>query len=184
MLGTKSGVGKLLKDKFPDKILWHCLNHRLELAMGNALESISGTNGSQSFLEHLCSLYSQSPKNMRELDQCFHDLQTTLKRIGKVERYQYQQSGILSQLWHNIFTKLQMTKREKAQKRQDFKKCYLNFVKNLTLMADVLNELTNLSETLPSRNTTLPKACTLLNAYTKRMKSLISSPGEHSILAQ
>ena len=97
---------------------------------------------------------------------------------------QYQQSGILSQLWHNIFTKLQMTIREKAQKRQDFKKCYLNFVKNLTLMADVLNELTNLSETLPSRNTTLPKACALLNAYTKRMKSLISSPGEHSILAQ
>ena len=31
MLGTKSGVGKLLEDKFPDVILWHCLNHRLEL---------------------------------------------------------------------------------------------------------------------------------------------------------
>ena len=39
MLGTKSGVGKLLKDKFPDIILWHCLsglNHILELAVGIA----------------------------------------------------------------------------------------------------------------------------------------------------
>ena len=52
MLGTKSGVGKLLKDKFPDIILWHCFNHRLELVVGNALESISGTNDFQSFLEH------------------------------------------------------------------------------------------------------------------------------------
>ena len=60
----------------------------------------------------------------------------------------------------------------------------MNFVKTLTLMADVLNELTNLSETLQSRNNTLQKAHTLLNAYTKRIKSLIASPGEHSILAQ
>ena len=51
-------------------------------------------------------------------------------------------------------------------------------------MADVLNELINLSDTLQSQNTTLPKAYTLLNAYTKRLKSLIASPGEHSILAQ
>ena len=58
MLGTKSGVGKLLKDKFPDIILWHCLNHRLELAVGIALEIIGGTNDFQSFLEHLYSLYS------------------------------------------------------------------------------------------------------------------------------
>ena len=84
MLGTKSGVGKLLKDKNPDIILCHCLNHRLELAVGNALEIISCTNNFQSFLEHLYSLYSQSPKNKRELKQCSHDLQMTHKRIGKV----------------------------------------------------------------------------------------------------
>ena len=26
VLGTKSGVGKLLKDDFPYLVLWHCLN--------------------------------------------------------------------------------------------------------------------------------------------------------------
>ena len=41
MLGTPSGVGKLLKDKFPDIILLYCLSHRLELAVGNALEITS-----------------------------------------------------------------------------------------------------------------------------------------------
>ena len=63
MLGTKSGVGKLLQDKFPDIILWH----RLGLAVGHALEIISGTNDFQSFFEHLYSLYSQLPKNKWEL---------------------------------------------------------------------------------------------------------------------
>ena len=51
-------------------------------------------------------------------------------------------------------------------------------------MADVLNELTNLLETLQSQNTTLPKAHTLLNAYTKRIESLIASPREYSIMTE
>ena len=58
MLGTKSGVRKLLKDEFRDIVLWHCLSHRLELAVGNALDATSGTNDLQSFLECLYSLYS------------------------------------------------------------------------------------------------------------------------------
>ena len=64
MLRTKSGVGKLLKDEFPDIVLCHCLNDRLELAVGNALDATSGTNDLQSFLECLYSLYSQPPKYM------------------------------------------------------------------------------------------------------------------------
>ena len=51
-------------------------------------------------------------------------------------------------------------------------------------MADVLNELKNLSETLRNRSTTLPKAQNLLTVYIRRIESLVVSPGEHSILAQ
>ena len=197
MLGTKSGVGKLLEDKFPDIILWHCLNHRLELALGIALEIIGGTNDFQSFLEHLYSLYSQSPKNKRELDQCFHDLQTTLKRIGKVFTIRWVASSFraVSAVWHSFPALAQhFDKASNDETRQSTEKvrfrgilskfCSINFVKNLALIANVLNELTNLSKTLQSRNTTLPKAHTLLNAYTKRIESLIASPWEHSIMAE
>ena len=135
MLGTKSGVGKLLKDKFLDIILWHCLNHRLELAIGITLEIIGGTNDFQSLFEHLYSLYSQSPKNRRELEQCSHDLQTTLKRIGKVFTFRWVASSFraVSAVWHSFpvlaqhLTKLQMTKRGKAQKRPDFEAYCPNF---------------------------------------------------------
>ena len=175
MLGTESGVGKLLKDKFLDIILWHCLNHRLELVVGNALESISGTNDFQSFLEHFYWLYSQSLKSKRELDQCSHDLQTTLKIIGKVFTIRWVASSFraVSAVWHSFpamaqhFHKASNDETRQTTEKARFQRilskfCTINFVKNLTLMADVLNELTNLSETLQSRNTTLPKAHTLL----------------------
>jgi len=74
----------LLKDEFPDIVLWHCLSSILELAVGNAPNATTGTNELQSFLESLYSLYSQSPKNMRERSDCAHDLHISLKRIGKV----------------------------------------------------------------------------------------------------
>ena len=138
MLGTKSGVGKLLKDKFPDIILWHCLsglNHILELAVGIALEIIGGTNHFQSFLEHFYSLYSQSPKNKRELDQCSHDLQTTLKRIGKVFtiRWVALSLRVVSAVWHSFpalaqhFDKASNDETSKAQKRPDFEAYCPNF---------------------------------------------------------
>ena len=104
MLGTKSGVGKLLKDEFPDIVLWHCLSHRLELVFGNVLDATSGTNDLQSFLECLYSLYSQSPKNMRELSNCAHDLHLTLKRIGKVFTVHWVASSfrVVSAVWHSF----------------------------------------------------------------------------------
>jgi len=73
----------LLKDEFPDIVLWHCLNHRLELAVDNALNATSGANDLQFFLESLYSLYSQSLKNMRELSDCAPDLDISLKKNRK-----------------------------------------------------------------------------------------------------
>ena len=85
----------------------------------------------------------------------------------------------------NDETRRSTEKAEKARFRGILSKfCSINFVKNLALIANVLNELTNLSETRQSRNTTLPKAHTLLNAYTKRIESLIASPWKHSIMAE
>ena len=44
MLGCKSGVKKLLSERFPSIIVWHCANQRLELAVGDAVKKTSGIN--------------------------------------------------------------------------------------------------------------------------------------------
>jgi len=51
-------------------------------------------------------------------------------------------------------------------------------------MADFWKELKNLLETLQNRDATLPKGQNLLTANTKRIESVIVSPGEHSISAK
>ena len=104
-----------------------CLNHRLELAVGNALNATSGTDDLQSFLESLYSLYSQSPKNMRELSDCAHGSHVSLKKNRKgvyysLGRFIFQRdisskaffSG-LSPAFSKRFKKLRQTKCRKSQ---------------------------------------------------------------------
>jgi hypothetical protein len=44
MFGSHSGVKKLLKEKYPSTILLHCASHRLELAIHDAVKTVSGIN--------------------------------------------------------------------------------------------------------------------------------------------
>ena len=43
-MGKKSGVAKKLMEKYPDIIVWHCLNHRLQLSVGDAVSEVVGVN--------------------------------------------------------------------------------------------------------------------------------------------
>lgn len=41
MLGKKSGVGTRLERKLPLLCIWHCMNHRLELAVGDTVSGVA-----------------------------------------------------------------------------------------------------------------------------------------------
>jgi len=84
MLVTKSGFEKLLKDEFPDIVLWQCLNHRLELAVGNALNATSGTNDLQSFHESLYFYIVSHRRTCENLVAVSMICIPASKRIGKV----------------------------------------------------------------------------------------------------
>lgn len=62
MIGRKAGVGKLLTDKYPDLLVWHCSNHRLELAVDDVVNEVAGINHFKIFFDYLYALYSSSPK--------------------------------------------------------------------------------------------------------------------------
>ncbi|XP_074542337.1 E3 SUMO-protein ligase KIAA1586-like [Halichoeres trimaculatus] len=57
MLGKKAGVASKLCSKFPGIFVWHCLNHRLELAVGDVMKEVSGLNHFQIFFDKLYSLF-------------------------------------------------------------------------------------------------------------------------------
>jgi len=84
MLGRKASVSTKLQSMYPNLIVWHCLNHRLELAVYDILKEINGTNNFQSFIENLYALYHNSPKNMTELKECASSLEQQLLHIGTI----------------------------------------------------------------------------------------------------
>ncbi|XDV36633.1 hypothetical protein PO909_006379, partial [Leuciscus waleckii] len=44
MLGKHSGVSTKLKMRFPNLLTWHCMNHRLELAVSDAVDKVTAIN--------------------------------------------------------------------------------------------------------------------------------------------
>ena len=65
MVGSNSGVIKKLADNYPNIIPWHCMCHRVELAVGDAAKAVTRVNHVKIFLDKVYSLYSQSPKAQR-----------------------------------------------------------------------------------------------------------------------
>ena len=84
MTGKNSGVARRLQDLFPNIILWHCANHRLELAVGDAIKDADGINNFRVFMDKLFTLYHASPKNRYELQDCAKDLEQQVFTIGRV----------------------------------------------------------------------------------------------------
>lgn len=196
MLGVKSGVGKLLQDVFPAIILWHCLNHRVELAVDQALDATRGTKDFQAFLDCLYVFYSQSPKNMRELSEYAHNLDVSLRMIGRVFSVRWVASlfNAVSAVWDSLpalaehFRQASVDGTRDGRERVKFqgllsKLCSINFVKSFAIMADVLTELKDLSLHLQNRKITLPKAHNIMTNYVKRIESLAMYPRKHTVEA-
>ncbi|KAJ3583030.1 hypothetical protein NHX12_034540 [Muraenolepis orangiensis] len=65
MLGKNSGVATRLTARYPNLFTWHCMNHRLELAVSDAVDEVQAVNHFKVFLEKIHNLYSQSNRNSR-----------------------------------------------------------------------------------------------------------------------
>ena len=57
MTGKEKGVATRLVRKFPKLLTWHCLNHRLELGVADAVDEVIGTCSFQSFMDKLYNVY-------------------------------------------------------------------------------------------------------------------------------
>lgn len=165
MLGSKSGVKKLLKEKFPSVLVWHCANHRLELSVGDTVKQVSGTNRFKAFIDKLYVVYHSSPKNCRELQICAHLLEAELLKIGRMLSTRWVASSYrsVSAVWEDYEVLVQHFEEAKLDPTRDKKdKCMYEglqrkitsteFVLDLGLMCDALQELSELSLDLQERN--------------------------------
>ena len=179
MLGCRSGVKKLLTDKFPSVIFWHCANHRLELSVADTVKDVSGVNRFKSFLDKLYVIYHASPRNSRELHSCAKLLEVELLKIGRVLSTRWVSSSFRAvfAVWNNYAALVNHFEEAMTDPtRSNNEKCTYEglkkkiasteFVMDLGLMCDALQELSELSLDLQQRNMNLYKA-------NQKIKSLV-----------
>lgn len=84
LTGKTSGVGTVLKQKYPQLIIWYCLAHWLELAVSDAMDDVCNTYQFKSFIDKLHAVYTKSPKLLRQLDNVAKSDGEVVLSIGRM----------------------------------------------------------------------------------------------------
>ncbi|KAL1248866.1 hypothetical protein QQF64_022184 [Cirrhinus molitorella] len=104
MMGRYRGAAMLLREKInPNLTAIHCMNHKLELAVHDAVKQITDASHFQMFIDSLYSFFSQSPKNMRAFESAASNLGIHARRIGRAFDVRWLSSSCTSvtALWEN-----------------------------------------------------------------------------------
>ena len=194
MLGNKAGVASLLLSRYPNLIIWHCSNHRLELAVGDTVEEVAGSNNFRSFFDKLYSLYHASPKNQRELEECCNSIALQCLAIGRVLNVRWVASSLrtIKAVWIQypaLYKHFSDSANDKSRSTKD-KSTYEGlrarltsnqFVSNMGIMYDALVELADVSLQLQRREMTFPAAHNLISRQIRVFSSMANGQyGPHT----
>lgn len=182
MVGKNSGVLTQLKEKYPNIMLWHCMCHRIELAVGDAVKSVTQINHIKSFLDKLYSIFSQSPKANRELQVCAKTVHSELLKIGRVLGVRWVASSHRSLLaiWQSYPALVEFCTNSDTSKTSKHKAvcCGMaavlqstQFVHSLATLLDSLECVSLLSQELQGETTNLVTAYKILSRTIRILKN-------------
>ena len=77
-------MAQRLKQSFPNVVLWHCFNHRLELAVSVTISEVTAINHFKIFFDKIYCIYHSSPKNKRKLEECCQELSMQFHGVGRM----------------------------------------------------------------------------------------------------
>ena len=84
MTGEHNGLAVLLKARYPLIKSFHCMAHRLELAVKGAVDTVNPVSHFCDLLDCIYKVYSQSPKNQREIDEIAKNMSVEFMKVQKV----------------------------------------------------------------------------------------------------
>lgn len=160
-------MAKRISDMYPNIVVWHCLNHRLELAVADSVSETTGMNHFHSFVDKLYPVYRRSALNQQELRNCAKELDAVLRTIGRVLDVRWFSSSFrtVSAVWESFEVLSAHFKAAVSSKRTSAERatysgllkrlCSPEFLIDLGVMYDALYELSLLSEILQKRTSTL-----------------------------
>ena len=178
-------------------MVWHCMNHCLELSVGDAVEETVGMNDFQFFFDKVYSLYHASAKKRCELTECCEGLALQCLNIGRILSTRWVASSYrtIKAVWQQYpAIQKHFSNASVDPKRSSTERCMFSglidrlsnatFVHNLGIMYDALEELSEFSLSLQDRNMTLPKAVATLSRQVRVLKSMAEQTGPAAEVAQ
>ncbi|XP_077625207.1 LOW QUALITY PROTEIN: E3 SUMO-protein ligase KIAA1586 homolog [Crocuta crocuta] len=178
MLGRKSGVATKLLEYFPKIIIWNCLNYRLQLSLDDSISEIKQVNHFKLFLDKICSMYHLSNKNQNKLlETVAKDLE--IVKIGQVMGPRWAACSLqaATAVWHAypiLYIHFSHSYSGLAKRLAN-----INFLQDLALMIDILEEFSLLSTALQSKSTNIHKAQTLIKCTIRALENLKIGTGKH-----
>ncbi|KAF2890979.1 hypothetical protein ILUMI_15194, partial [Ignelater luminosus] len=180
MLGRKSRVAAKLLESFPKIIVWHCLNHRLQLSLDDSISEIKHVNHFKILLDKIYSVYHQSNKNQTELETIAKELEIEIIRIGRVLGPRWAACSLRATIavWR-AYPALYMHFCNSSHSGMAKRLANINFLQDLALMIDIVEEFSLLSTALQSRSTNIHKAQRLIKRTIRALKNLKMGIGKH-----
>uniref|UniRef100_A0A2K5RGT8 Zinc finger protein 451 n=1 Tax=Cebus imitator TaxID=2715852 RepID=A0A2K5RGT8_CEBIM len=180
ILGRKSGVTTKLLENFPEIIIWNCLNHRLQLSLDDSISEIKQINHLKIFLDKIYSIYHQPNKNQTKLlGTVTKELETEIIKIGRVMGPKWAACSLqaATAVWHAypvLYVHFSHSYSGLAKRLAN-----INFLQDLGLMIDILEEFSVLSTALQSRSTNIQKAQKLIKCTIRALENLKIHTGKY-----
>uniref|UniRef100_A0A4X2K3N5 KIAA1586 n=1 Tax=Vombatus ursinus TaxID=29139 RepID=A0A4X2K3N5_VOMUR len=183
ILGRKSGVATKLLENFPKIIFWPCLSHQLQLSLDDSISEIKQVNHLKIFLDKMYSIYHQSNKNQTELETVAKELEMEIIKIGQVlgPRWAACSLQAATAIWHAYPTLYMHFSHSSSYSSLAKRLANSNFLQDLALMIDILEELSLLSTALhlQSKSSNIHKAQKLIKCTIRALERLKIGTGKH-----
>jgi hypothetical protein len=84
--GCVKGAIQLVAERLGrnDLLIFHCMNHKLELAVHDAVSTVNRISHLKMFMDTLYAYYSRSSRNSRLLANTSKELEMEMRKIGKI----------------------------------------------------------------------------------------------------
>lgn len=185
-MGPVSGIVKLMEDDCGDLATVHCVAHRLELALADALKCVRYVTNVEDTIKGIYSFYHNSAKRTRELKSLSEILDEKVLRPVGLHGIRWLQSRhravqVLIKNWHAVIIHMEQVVAAEKEKTECAKlrgylktlKCerFLNF---LHLYEDISHILARLSETFQQKFLLLSDFFVKFESSKERLSKMIS----------
>lgn len=191
MTGKFIGLATLLKQVVGEHLqIFHCMAHRLQLAIHSTVKEINPVGHFQILLDSLYAFYSRSPKNQRELEQHANDVAVELLKVGCVfdVRWVFSSFRAVRALWRDhpaLCKHLQAAADDSTRSGSDRAKCKgllsklasWHFLTELAMVKDALRLLQELSLYLQRERASAVDALFQVEALVKSVLAYKSQSG-------